>query len=136
MGDDVGRENDRRAARGLAPDQFLKLALIDRVEAGEGLIEHDQLRFMNDRPQELDGLGHALREIADRLLRPVAKAVAVEQLDRAAAALAKRKPAQCAHECDRVHRGHPRIQSALLGEVADLFRRIQWTLMTEQAARA
>ena len=86
MGDDMGREDDRRAGAGLAADQLLEPALVDRVEAGEGLVEDDQPRLVDDRPEQLDGLRHALGEGADRLLRPVAKAVLVEQLVGAAPA--------------------------------------------------
>ncbi len=62
MGDDVGREDDGGAGRGLVADEMLEPALVDRVEAGEGLVEHDQLRPVNDRAEQLDGLGHALAE--------------------------------------------------------------------------
>ena len=43
MGDDVGREDHRRAGRGLVADQLLELFLVERVEPREGLVEHDQL---------------------------------------------------------------------------------------------
>ena len=114
-------------------DQFLKLALVDRVEAGEGLVEHDQLGLVDDGAEQLHGLRHALGEGADRFLRPVAKPVPLEQFNRAAAAFAQRKPAKRAHEGDPVHRGHRRIEAALLGQVADLLRRIERLLAAEQA---
>ena len=44
MGDDMGRENDGDARRRLVADQLLELFLVDRVEPGEGLVEHDQPR--------------------------------------------------------------------------------------------
>ena len=87
MGDDVGREDDRRAGVGLAADQLLEPALVDRVEPGEGLVEDDQARLVDDRAEQLDGLRHALGQGADRLLRPLAEAVLGEQRVGAAARL-------------------------------------------------
>ena len=73
----------------LAPDQLFEPALVDRVEARERLVEDDQPRLVNDRAEQLDGLRHALGQRADRLLRPVAEAMLVEQLIGAAAAFAR-----------------------------------------------
>ena len=66
----------------LAPDQLLEPALVDRVEPGEGLVEDDQPRLVDDRAEQLDDLRHALRQGADRLLRPIAEAVLGEQAHR------------------------------------------------------
>ena len=104
----------------LAADQLLEPALVDRVEAGERLVEDDQPRLVDDRAEQLDGLRHALGKRADRLLRPVAQAVLVEQRVGAAAAFGERQAAQRAHEGDRLARLHRRIEAALLGQVADL----------------
>ena len=54
MGDDVGREDDGRSRRRLFADHMLEPALVDGVEAGEGLVEHDQLRLVDDRAEQLD----------------------------------------------------------------------------------
>ena len=121
-------------ARRLAADQLLEPALVDRVEAGEGLVEDDQPRLVDDRAEQLDGLRHALGQGADRLLRPVAKAVLVEQLVGAAAAFVERQAAQRAHEGDRFARVHRRIEAALLGQIADLARRLERPLVAEHAA--
>ena len=107
-------------ARGLAADQLLEPALVDRVEAGEGLVEDDQARLVDDRAEQLDGLRHALGQGADRLLRPFAKAMLGEQRIGAAAAFGQRQSAQRAHEGDRFARVHRRIEPALLGQIADL----------------
>jgi hypothetical protein len=60
MGDDVGREDDRRSARRLLADQMLEAALVDRVEAGEWLVEDDQPGAVHDGAEQLDRLRHAL----------------------------------------------------------------------------
>ena len=56
-------------------DQLLEPALVDRVEAGEGLVEHDQPRPVDDGAEQLDGLRHALGQAPDRLVRQIAEAV-------------------------------------------------------------
>ena len=136
VGDDVGRENDRRAGPRLAADQLLEPRLVDRVEPGEGLVEDDQPRLVDDRAEQLDGLRHALGQGADRLLRPVAKVVLIEQRVGAAAAFGERQAAQRAHEGDRLARMHRRIEPALLGQIADLGRGLERALAAEHAARA
>ena len=65
--------------RRLVADQMLEPALVDRVEAGKGLVEHDQLRLVDDRAEQLDGLRHALGQALDRLVDIVAEAVLPEQ---------------------------------------------------------
>ena len=91
VGDDVGREDDRRAVLRLAADQLLEPCLVDRVEPRKRLVEHDQPRLVDDRAEQLDGLRHALGQSADRLLRPFAEAVIVEHGIGAAARLAQRQ---------------------------------------------
>ena len=71
MGDDMGREDDRRAVLGLGADQFFELRLVDRVEAGERLVEDDQPRAVDDGAEQLDGLRHAFGQGADRLSSPI-----------------------------------------------------------------
>ena len=102
MVDDVGREDHRRAGRRLVADQMLEPALVDRVEAGEGLVEHDQLRLVDDRAEQLDGLRHALGQALDRLVDIVAEAVLAEQDLGALAPDLERQAAQRAHEGDRL----------------------------------
>ena len=88
----------RRLARA---DQLLELALVDGVEAGEGLVEDDQPRLVDDGAEQLHGLRHALGQGPDRLARPVAEAVGSgEQLD-ARGGPRERQAAQRAHEGDR-----------------------------------
>src|SRR3546814_6905097 len=57
----MGRKQDRRAALALAPDQHLQPFLVDRVEPRKGLVEHDQVGRVDDRPDQLHHLRHALR---------------------------------------------------------------------------
>ena len=74
MGDHMGREDNGDAGGGLVANQLLQLFLIERVEAGEWLVQHDQPGLVNDGAKELDGLRHALGKSADRPLCPVFRA--------------------------------------------------------------
>ena len=69
-------------------------------------------------------------------LRPIAEAVLVEQRVGAAAAFGERQAAQRAHEGDRLARVHRRIEAALLGQIADLRRRLERAVVAEHAARS
>ena len=115
---------------------MLEPALVDRVEPGKGLVEHDQLRLVDDGAEQLDGLRHALGEALDRLVDIVAEAVLAQQYLGPLASRLQRQAAQRAHEGDRLARRHRRIEAALLGQIADLLGRLERPLMAEQAARA
>ena len=96
-----------------------ELALVERVEARERLVEHHQPRLVDQRAEQLDGLRHALRQLADLPVGGIAEAVLLEQLAPAPAPFGQRQPAQRAEEGDRLVRLHRRIEPALLGQVAD-----------------
>src|SRR3954469_26049883 len=111
MVDDVSRENDRRAGSRFVADQALEPALVDRVESGKGLVEHDQFRAVNDRAEQLDGLRHALGEALDRLVDIIAEPVLAEQYLAALAPNVEREAAQSAHEGDRLPGRHRRVEA-------------------------
>ena len=79
MVDDMGGEDHRRAGGRLVADHMLEPALVDRVEPGKGLVEHDQLGLVDDRAEQLDGLRHALGQALDRLVDIVAEPVLPQQ---------------------------------------------------------
>ena len=54
----------------LAADQLLELRLVDRVEPGEGLVEDEKARLVDDGAEQLDELRHALGQGADRFAAP------------------------------------------------------------------
>ena len=64
----VGREDHRRPAPRLLGDDLLEHALVDRVEAGERLIEEQQPRLVDQRGRHLDFLRQAFRQLVDRRL--------------------------------------------------------------------
>ncbi len=116
--------------------QPLELALVDRVEPGERLVEDHQARLVDEGAEQLDCLRHAFRELADLPLGGEAEAVIFEQLAPAFAADLQRQPAQRAEEGDRLEGFHRRIEPALLGQVADQPGDVLRPLVPEHAARA
>ena len=136
MMDDMGREDHGRARRRFVADQAFEPALVDRVEPGKGLVEHDQLRLVDDGAEQLDGLCHALGEALDRLVDIVGQAVLPEQDLASFAPNLERQAAQRAHEGDRFLGRHCRIKAALLGQIADDPGRLERPFMAEQGAGA
>jgi hypothetical protein len=134
VGDHVGREDHRHSGARLTADQLLQLGLVDRVEAGERLVEDDQARLVDDGPEQLHDLGHALGQCADRLLLPFAETMLVEQRVGAAPALRERQPAESAHEGNGLSSRHGGIKAALFGQVTDLRRCLEWLIAAEDEA--
>jgi len=112
-------------------NQLLEAALVDRVEPGEGFVEHDQARAVEDGAEQLNGLRHALGQCPDRLSGPVAEIMLLEQRVGAPPAFGERDSAKRPHERNGVARVHRRIEPALFGQVADLLRRIERMLSAE-----
>ena len=76
----VVRDHQRRGAGGVveAADQVGGDAHRDRIEAGEGLVVHDDLGVERDRARERDAARHAARDLGDAQLRRAAQAHRVE----------------------------------------------------------
>jgi hypothetical protein len=136
MMNDMGGEDDRRPRRRFLADQLLETPLVDRIEAGEGLVEHHQLGLVDDRPEDLDRLRHALRQGLDRLVDIIAEPVLGQQYLGPLAADVERQAAERAHEGDRLLGGHRRIEPALLRQIANHLGRLERTFAAEQGAMA
>src|SRR3546814_14617427 len=102
----------------LLPYTTLFRSLVDRVEAGERLVEDDQLRAVDDRAEQLDRLRHALGQALDRLIRIVAEAIVGEQAAGPLPADIERESAQGDHEGDDVERSHGGSTAAIPGTKA------------------
>ena len=136
MVDHVGREDHRHALVRQRADHQFQLALVDRIEAREGLVEHHQPRLVHQRAEQLDGLRHALGQLADLAVGGIAEAVAFEQLDRALAPFLERQAPERTHEGDRLDAFHRGVEPALLGQVADQPADIVRAVVSEHAAHA
>jgi hypothetical protein len=119
MGDDMGGENDRRAPCGQRADHRFELALVERVEPRERLVEDHQIGFVDEGAQQLDLLGHAFRELADLPISGIGEAMLFQQSPRPRASHLERHPAQRGQKGDGLGRLHRRVKPAFLGQVAD-----------------
>ena len=136
VGDDMGRENDRRAGLGLAPDQRFELALVDRVEAARRV----------RRGRSGAACGRSCRAIARSAPCPSTARGPVSWSSRQgharpSAASARRRPSlsgsprKRAHEGNRFAAVHRRVEPALLGQIADFARGEDRPVAAEQAER-
>ena len=135
VGDDMGREDDGHTGSGLIADQLLQLLLVQCIEPRKGLVQNDQPGLVDDRAEQLDGLGHALRQVPDRPFRPILMSGIGEKLECPAPSFPDRKAAKGAHECDRFGSRHRRVKATLLGQIADLPRNFERPVVAEQASR-
>ena len=72
------REDDADAGRGALADDLGHRRDADRVEAGERLVEDEQLRVVDERRRQLDPLLVAVRQLLELRLRPVGEAHPLE----------------------------------------------------------
>ena len=90
-----------------------------RVEARERLVEHEHLGPVHERRRDLGALLVAERERLDGVVRALAEAESLEQLE-GVAVRGGRAPAVQAGEVDRLlEHPHLRVEPALLGHVAE-----------------
>ena len=78
----VGREDDRRPRLLELEHRVLEDLGVDRVEARERLVEDQELGPVEHRGDELDLLGHALRQGVDLLVDPGGEAHPLEPVRR------------------------------------------------------
>ena len=116
---EVRREDHRRAALALLEDEVLQEARVDGVEAGEGLVEDDEVGLVDDRRRELHLLLHALRQVAGVGLRVGGEADAFEPRVRAPRRLGLVEPANGGEERQLLGHLHLGVEAALLRQVPD-----------------
>ena len=74
----VAREQHRRARGGELGEQLGHGADRDRIEAGERLVEHEQLRLVDERGDQLDALLVAVRQRVEAVARAIGEAEPLE----------------------------------------------------------
>ncbi len=95
-------------------DQRPELAARQRVDAGGGLIEDQQVRVVHQRAAQAHLLLHAAGQLARRPVREGPEAGGVEQLLHAHRTLGARQPEQLRHEVDVV--GHAQLEVQVLAQ--------------------
>jgi hypothetical protein len=119
---DVRREDDRRPVLAEIADDLLEHLLVDRIEAGERLVEDDELRPVRDRGEHLHLLLPCPSTAPRSGVLELAQAVALEQLDRALLRVLALEPLQHREVGDDLARRHLLVEALLLGQVADASR--------------
>jgi hypothetical protein len=115
----VAREEDQPPLTGGVGDDLGQPVDGDRVEPGEGLVEHERLRLVDERNGELHPLLVAQRQRLDRLVGAVGDAQPLEQgvgAERGALAAQAGQPGEVD---ELVADAHVRVEPALLGHVAE-----------------
>ena len=115
----VAGEENRGAGVGALAQHRREVVDADRIQAGERLVEHEQLRIVDERRGELHPLLVAERELLDLRVEPLAEPEAFEQgaagVDRARAAHA----VQAAEVLQLLEHLHARVEAAFLRHVAE-----------------
>ncbi len=120
----VGREQ-HRAARGAAlGEDLLEELRVERVEAGEGLVQDQEAGFADERRAELHLLLHALRQRLHLLRGPRCELHPLEQGEPGGACRMRGEALEFPVVDQHVDRRDAPVQAALLGQVGDLPPRI------------
>ena len=114
LGEDVAREQHRPPRLARLLDAGLEDRLLQRVEAGGRLVEHEQLGVGRERGDERDLLPVALRVRAALLRR-----VELEALEQLGAPPRVEPAAQAAEQVDRLAAGQRRPQVHVAGDVGE-----------------
>jgi hypothetical protein len=115
----VAGEQDRGPAAGALAQHRRQVVGPDRVQAGERLVEHEQLRIMDERGGELDALLVAQRQLLDLGVQAPAQPEALAQLPAGARGPRRAHPVQAPEVLQLVEHHHAGIQAALLRHVAE-----------------
>ncbi len=90
----------------------------ERVEAGEGLVQHEQVGRVHHRRRQLHALRHAPRQRRDLVALALGEVELLEQGARASAALVAVEPVEARDPHEEVEHAHVAVEAALLRHVA------------------
>ena len=114
----VGREDERPAAVAQLGERLAQEDEVDRVETGERLVHQQDLGVVQDRRDELDLLLVALGQLLGASRGGVGDPEAPQPGGRLATGAVGRLAVQRAEVDELVEDAHPRMETALLGQVA------------------
>ena len=114
----VRREDDGAAAVAELEERLAQEHHVDGVEAGERLVHQQDLRVVEHGGDELDLLLVALGQLLGAALREVFGAEPAQPAERVAPGPVRRDALEAREEHELVQHLHPRVEPALLGEIA------------------
>src|SRR5688572_31980261 len=112
----MGGQQDGRPLRATLAEDLLEELHVERVEAGERLVEDEEPRRADQSGAELDLLLHALGQSLDLLVGPLAELDALQQLARALARPSARHALELAEVRQHLGDAGAPIEAALLGQ--------------------
>ena len=115
----VAGEEDGGAAGRLVAEHLRERAHRDRVEAGERLVEDEQLRLVHQRRRELRPLLVAVRELLDLRVGAVGETEPLQPVAPPRRAPRASQSVQAAEVGELLADRHPRVEAALLRHVAE-----------------
>ena len=116
---DVRGEQNRGPAPVLGKDEVAELPHAHRIQSAEGLIENEEIRFVNDCREELHLLQHALRELLASLSLRLQQAHALQRSTDAARHLRLVNALQASDISEECADAHLPIHAALFRQIAD-----------------
>ncbi len=114
----VGREDERPTFVAELEERLAEEGDVDGIETGERLVHEQDRRVVEDRRDQLDLLLVALAELFGLALGQVGHAQAMEPGEGVAPGDVARHAVERGEEHQLIEDDHPRIQPALLGQVA------------------
>ena len=116
----VRAEQHANAVASQLVEQLDEQVLIERIEAGKGLVENSDARGVQNGRDELHLLLVAARQLFDLVASALDEVEALEPLAGSEARLVAAQSLQAAEEVQRAANGHVPVQTALLRHVAEL----------------
>ena len=132
----VAGEHHRHALVGLLPQHAAHHVDRDRVEAGERLVEHQDLRVVDECGGELHPLLVAEAQLLHVVVAPLGDAEPLGPGVRRPPRRRRRHAVQAGQVDELVGDLHPRVEAALLGHVADVAAGVEIDRSTVPADRA
>ncbi len=115
----MAAEDDAHARRRPLADDLGHGRDADRIEAAEGLVEHEQLGIVGERGRQLDALLVAVRQLLELGLGPVAEAHPLQPAQGGGIRRLATEAVLLGEVRELLGDAHPRIQPALLGHIAE-----------------
>ena len=128
----VGREDHRAAGRADLRDQVPDQHRVDRVEAGERLVEHAQLGVAQERGGELHLLAHTLAQALHVLIRGFSQTNTLEPAQRSRSGVAAAEALELAevdHHVDDLLLG---VETTLLGQIGEAIQVLSFERLAEE----
>ena len=121
----VGAEHDAHAGGRALAEHLGHGGDPERVEAGEGLVEHQELRVVDQRRGELDALLVAVGQVLELGLGAIREPEPLQPGTAAGACVAPAEPVVLAEVGELLCHAHPGVQATLLGHVAEAQARLR-----------